>query len=71
MVLTQYEKQANSNWWKMSMNRVNEGGHVIWADKGHFYQIRDNKMVAPNMRAYKEMMANTTREFFAKYVVKN
>ena len=71
MVLTHYEKQVNSNWWKMMINNSREGGYVIWADKGHRYTIRDNKMFAPNMRAYKDMMANTTREFFSANIVKN
>ena len=53
------------------INTINEGGYVIWADKGHRYIVRDNKMFAPNMRAYKDMMANTTREFFSANIVKN
>jgi len=68
MVLSQYEKQANSTWWKMMIDRSREGGKVIWMDKGHFYTMRGETLIAPNMRAYNDMMKNTTREFFNKYV---
>ena len=71
MVLSQYEKEENSKWWKRQMNWTNEGGFLIWKDKGHFYEKKGNKLIAPNKRAYKDIMANTTREFFEAHILKN
>ncbi len=68
MVLSQYEKEANASWWKMIIKNCREGGSVVWADKGHHYIMRGSTLIAPNMRAYRDMMKNTTQEFFCNYV---
>ena len=70
MVLTQSQKQANSSWWKMCMNNTREGGEVIWMDMRHKYILRGETLIAPNMKAYRDMMKNTTKEFFETHIRK-
>ena len=71
MVLSQSQKQENSNFWKSRMSFVREGGVLIWEYEGHIYTKRGNKLVAPNKKAYIDMMKNTTQDFFTTYIVKN
>lgn len=69
-MLTQQQKQANSDWWRMCLMNTKEGGHVIWADKGYHYKVEKSKFIAPHKQAYLDLMKNTNKDFFDKYVVK-
>ena len=69
-MLTEYQKQANSDWWKMCIMNTKEGGQVIWADKEYYYKVENSKLIAPHKQAYLDLMKNTNKDFFDKYVVK-
>ena len=69
-MLTEYEKQANSDWWKMCIMNTKEGGTITWKDKGYIFTIKNSQMVAPHKSAYLDLMKNTYKEFFDKYVAK-
>ena len=54
----------------MCIMNTREGGQVIWADKGYYYKVEKSKMIAPHKQAYLDLMKNTNKDFFDKYVVK-
>ena len=69
-MLTPEQKQANSDWWQMCINNTIEGGTITWAIKGYTYKVEKRKMIAPHKKAYVDLMANTNKDFFQKYVKK-
>tara|TARA_R110002126_G_scaffold64709_4_gene165655 strand:- start:139 stop:381 length:243 start_codon:yes stop_codon:yes gene_type:complete len=69
-MLTEFQKQANSDYWKMCIMNTKEGGTITWKDKGYIYSVNKSKMVAPHKSAYLDLMKNTNKEFFDNYVAK-
>ena len=69
-MLTEYQKQINSDYWKMCIMNTKEGGQIIWGDMKYKYTIENSKMIAPHKQAYRDLMKNTNKEFFDKYVLK-
>ncbi len=51
------------------MKLTKDGGQVIWAEKQYIFKKQGDKLVAPHKIGYNEIMKNTTKEFFDKYVI--
>ena len=61
MSLTQSQKEANARWWESNMKLTKDGGFIMWKDKGHKYIVKNGKMIAETMTAWKDIRDNTPK----------